>query len=185
MDNSYQIVDDEPDDDREYTDRELAIRHKFIEHYLHDYDPVAAAQRCGWPREYAKDMSMKFMDEPYVMNEIKKRETKPPVIDLENNPEAAKAQEAQMRQYVLAGLIKQANYYGPGSTHSGRVAALAEISKLQGLNAPARLKQEITTGENEGVFVVPGVVSQDEWARMAAEHQGKLSEEVANSSTKH
>jgi hypothetical protein len=180
MANEYEISDEELEDEREYTEREIAIRQKFVDQYLFDYDPLAAAIRVGWPKEYAKEMSQRFMEEPYVLNEIKKRETKALIID-SDNPEAAKQQEAELRQYVLQSLIKQANYYGPGSSHAGRVAALAQISKLQGLEAATRIKQEINTTNGEGVFVVPGVVNAEDWAKMAAEHQAQLAEEV----TKH
>ena len=115
------------------TKRERDIRDRFVTEYIVDYNAFQAALRCGYQEAYATDYSQKFMREPYVQQQIVKRQE-----ELGETGE-----EAQHKKRIIAGLYKNANDYGPGSSHGGRVAAYNTLIKMLGLEAPAKSIVEV------------------------------------------
>lgn len=157
----------EPEVGAELNDREKALRDKFVKEYLTDYNERNAAIRVGYGTAFAREMSIRLMNCPYVAQQIKK-------LQVEEEEETAEI----ARKRVIAGLTREANYFGPGSSHSGRVAALAKLAAIHGLDAPTRTKTEITGADGAplgaGMFVVPGICSVEEWEKAAAAQQEAL-----------
>lgn len=150
------------------TKAEMELRDRFVIEYLADYDAYKAAIRIGYAPAYAKDFSQRFMTEPYVLSKI--RDAEGGNID-DTDPEVQK-------KMVLAGLWREARNFGAGSSQAARVAALSKISAFFGMDAPKQTKTELTGADGQplgnGVFVVPGMVTAEEWAAQAAAQQEEL-----------
>lgn len=180
----YEIMNCELETDRSYTAQERTVRDRFVEEYLYDHDAELAAQRVGFPRGVAREYGLKFLEEVYVAREIKRRQLSIPSPD--QSEEDRRAAEVQARQQIMASLWRESNYHGPGSSQSGRVAALARLSAMYGFDAPTRTKTEVDVNGGEGVFVIPGVVTADQWEKMAQAQQDQLTSGIpAASDTKH
>lgn len=144
--------------------REKALRDFFVVEFLKDYDPVLAAMRCGFMRAFAEEYAVRFMGESYVQRKIKNDEF--------TDPANAKVEAADDKRKILVGLRREANYRGPGASASSRVAALAQLARIHGMDV---VKKDKGTGTNRGgVMVVPGIADIDEWEKVASESQDKL-----------
>jgi hypothetical protein len=135
---------------------------------LADYDAYKAAIRIGYAPAYAKDFCQRFMQEPYVLGKIR-------------NAEGGNVDDADpevQKRMVLAGLWREARNFGAGSSQAARVAALSKISAFFGMDAPKTSKTELTGADGQplgaGVFVVPGMVTAEEWAKQAEAQQEEL-----------
>jgi hypothetical protein len=152
----------------ELTKAERELRDRFVAEYLADYDAYKAAIRIGYAPAYAKDFCQRFMQEPYVLGKI--RDAEGGHVD-DADPEVQK-------RMVLAGLWREARNFGAGSSQAARVAALSKISAFFGMDAPKTSKTELTGADGmplgSGVFVVPGMVTADEWAKQAEAQQEEL-----------
>ena len=150
------------------TKSEMEIRDKFVAEYLVDYDAYKSCIRIGYAPAYAKDFCVRFMAEPYVLNKLKATEFDPGApLDIE-----------QEKRRVLAGLWREANNFGAGSSQAARVAALSKLSAFYGMDAPKKTQTEVTGPDGQplgaGVFVVPGMVTAEEWAKQAEAQQEEL-----------
>lgn len=165
MDNAADDLEiTEPEEERSYSYREKALRDFFINEYLVDYDAVGAAVRVGYGKSYAKDFAQRFMQEPYVLREIQRKEGS---VNLQSeDPEAAKKR-------IIAGLTREANYRGPGSSQSARVAALSRLATLYEMDPKDKVK-EPENNIGEGTFVVPGMMTPEQWEAAAAKQQEDL-----------
>lgn len=152
----------------ELTAAERELRDRFVAEYLTDYDAYKAAIRIGYAPAYAKDFSKRFMEEPYVLGKIREAEGGS-TDDLDV--------EVQKRMIVTA-LWKEAKNMGMGSSQAARVAALSKLSAFYGMDAPKTTKTEVTGADGlplgSGVFVVPGMVTAEEWAKQAEAQQADL-----------
>lgn len=160
-------IQDPEDEERSYSDRELKLRDKFVKEYLRDYNPVEAAVRIGYSRSIAKEYATRFMDEPYVARKIKQQE-EAPVEQLD---------QETFKKRIMAGLYKEANNYGMGSTQAARVAAWAKLAHLQGMEPASKVKNEITGADGAplaGTFVLPGLMTPEQWEQAAAQQQEDL-----------
>lgn len=158
----------EPDLTGDLTYREKALRDLFVNEYLVDYDAHGAAIRVGYAKSYANEYAVRFMEEPYVLQQIRLKEASP----TSDTPE-------EMKKRVMIGLIREANYRGPGCSASSRVAALGKLAEIHGMNAPTRTQSEITGANGQplngaGVFVIPGIMTEEQWAEQAAAQQAAL-----------
>jgi hypothetical protein len=162
FESGYQLPDRVPDTP-ELSDRERALRDLFVSEYLVDFDQTAAAMRCGFNRKFAIEYGTKFMAEPYVLQKM-------------NLMKFAEVDEVDQNEYdskrVRAALMQEAHYFGPGSSHAARVAALAKLASLIGMDKP--LKTEQTINHRGGVMAVPGIASLDDWEKAASESQDEL-----------
>ncbi len=157
----------EPNFAADFSHREKALRDLFVNEYLVDYNAVSAAVRCGYNQVYAREMSVRFMHCPYVMQQI----------TLKQQSQEIESDDA-MKKRVISGLIRESNYTGPGCSAGARVAALAKLAAIQGMDAPTRTKTELTGPDGQplsgGIFVVPGLVTVEDWEKAAEEQQAKL-----------
>jgi hypothetical protein len=170
----------EPDVTSQFTAGERALRDLFVKEYLVDYDALAAAIRCGYPHTFAKEYSIRFMQCPYVLREIRAKQVSE---EDQESPEA-------MKKIIMAGLMREANYRGPGSSQAARVAAFAKLASIHGMDAPIRSKTELTGADGQplnaggGLFVVPGLMSVEEWEAKAAAQQEELTRDTADNVVK-
>jgi hypothetical protein len=163
-DQSTEIIE-EPSYTVTLSEREKAIRDKFVQEYLTDYDSTAAAIRIGYPQSISKEYGVRFMNEPYVLQQIRLKETTP---EKEEDLEV-------MKKRIMAGLLREANYRGPGCSQSARVAALAKLASMHGMDAPSRSQTEIVNpGGLAGVFLIPGLMTPEQWELAAAAQQEAL-----------
>jgi hypothetical protein len=160
-------IQEPEEEERSYSERELKLRDKFVKEYLKDYDALGAAMRVGYSRSIAKEYAVRFMDEPYVIRKIESQKTTP--FDEMN--------EDQMHKMIKAGLYREANDRGMGSTQPARVAAWAHLARLSGMEPATRVKNEITGADGAplaGTFVLPGLMTPEQWEQAAAQQQEDL-----------
>lgn len=150
------------------TKAEMELRDRFVAEYLADYDAYKAAIRIGYAPAYAKDFCVRFMQEPYVLGKIRLAEGgSQDDLDVETQ-----------KKMIVAALWREAKNMGAGSSQAARVAALAKLSAFYGMDAPKTSKTELTGADGlplgAGVFVVPGMVTAEEWAKQAEAQQEEL-----------
>lgn len=165
-----EVLTDIPQDvfARELSPGEKALRDKFVDQYLIDFSPVSAALRIGFKMPYAAEMSSRFMEESYVRNKIVQLQAK-----AAENPEV---EDEETKRNIRIGLIKEAHYTGPGSSHAARVTALKTLATLYGMEAPK--KSEVEVKHRGGVMAVPGIADPDAWEDAALDSQQKLVSDV-------
>lgn len=101
----------------ELSAKEKALRDAFVREYLIDYDAVKAAIRLGFKSSVADTYAGRFMSESYVLRQIAHKQ--------HNN--------GNIQDVIRNTLLKEANYYGPGSSASARVSAIAQLAKNEGI----------------------------------------------------
>lgn len=147
---------------------EIALRNKFVDEYLTDFDALAAAIRIGFLRSVAEEYAQQLIQDPYVQQQISKRQA-----ELEANPkEAAK----RRRRLTEMALYREAHYKGPGSSHAARVSALAKLAAIYDMDAPTRIEKKVT--HRGGVMMIPVIASLDEWEKAAQNSQQRLVDEA-------
>lgn len=99
--------------------QEKALRDLFVSEYLKDYDALRAAQRCGFIKSIAAQYAEDLMNCPYVQKQIATAAEK-----MQQDPEAA-------RKSIKLGLLREA--HNPFSPAAARVAALAQLAKIEGM----------------------------------------------------
>lgn len=151
------------------TAQEKELRDLFVREYLEDFDAKGAAIRCGFLEGYAEQYANQFMNEMYVRKRI-----------VELSKDVKKKDDdvckAESQQQILTSLFREANYRGPGSSHGSRVAALAKLASLYGMDAPTKVEQTIE--HRGGVMSVPGIASCESWETQAMQSQEKLTSEA-------
>jgi hypothetical protein len=150
------------------TKAEMELRDRFVVEYLTDYDPYKSCIRIGYAPAYAKDFSQRFMTEPYVLQKIREAEGGT-TDDLD---------VVAQKKMIVSALWREAKNMGAGSSQAARVAALSKLSAFYGMDAPKQNKTELTGPDGQplgnGVFVVPGMVTAEEWAAQAEAQQEEL-----------
>lgn len=156
------------------SDREKALRDVFVNEYLKDFNPLLAAMRCGFMRSFAEEYAVKFMDEPYVLNRIQSIQNSV----TEDGNESADS-EAYNRQRVLTALMREAHFYGAGSSASARVAALSRLAAIYGMDKPkGKDKSPETVANRGGVMRVPEIADVTKWEEVAVKTQERLVTDV-------
>ena len=137
-------------------------RDLFITELIKDWSPVNAVLRSGGAVSTRVKTAHQLMREPYVQQELAK------YID------QAKESDIINRNRVLAGLVKEANFQGFGSSHGARVSAFGKLATILGMDAPIKHQVEV----HGGVMVVPMTKNLDDWEVVAEEKQKLLKEDV-------
>lgn len=149
----------------ELTDREKLLRDIFVTEYIKDYNPEAAAIRCGFMKAFAVEYAKKFMQEAYVLKRIK-------AVELHQiEDEGAKDSGERDRLLVMASLRQIA--YNPATPAAARVQALAKLAEIRGMTGKAG-HQGGKGGPAGGVIMVPAIADIDDWEKVAMESQDKL-----------
>lgn len=113
------------------TKQERALRQRFVEQYLVDYDAYSAAIRLGYQEAFAQQYAKQFMSEPYTLNRIAEREAEMGIL----------TEEDQHRKKIVAGLYREA--HSRFNSGSARVAALTQLAKIIGIEAPVKTEQQV------------------------------------------
>ncbi len=148
----------------ELSSKEKELRDKFVDEYLLDFDQTAAAIRVGFSASFAQTYAEKFMTEPYVRQRIAAMQTAMAEDD--------KLEVELDRRRIRAALMREAHYRGPGSSHAARVSALAKLASIRDMDAPTKIKSDLTM--RGGVMMVPAIASLEEWEKAAQASQGDL-----------
>lgn len=159
-------------DPSQLTSKERDIRDRFVAEYVIDYDAKRAALRVGYTESFAETYSQKFLNEAYVQQKIKKFEL--------DEAEDDKGEADSDRRRIRAGLMREAHYRGPGSSHAARVAALAQLAKIRDMEASKKLEVKSLGG----VMVMPGIASMGDWQNVASSQQADLQESTLKPVTK-
>lgn len=148
----------------------IALRNKYVDEYLKDYDAVASALRCGFCHELAREYANNFMTDNYVQWRISKL-----TYDNNNSPEEDDLDTTERQ--VFEALKREAFYTGPGSSQNARVSALKVLSdKVEKMKALKGNGNKV----NSGVMVVPAEVSAEQWEAQAVDMQEKLKQDTLN-----
>lgn len=107
---------------------ERNLRKKFVAEYMRDYSANDACIRLGYRENFAATYAQKFLQEPYTMQLIAEAEEKLGLNDKDKH-----------KIRIMAGLYREA--HNKFNTGSARVAALSQIAKIEGLEAPAKVQQ--------------------------------------------
>lgn len=114
---------------------ERALRARFVEQYLIDYDPLSAAIRIGYTNSFAEQYAKKFLSETYTLKLIADREVE---MGLDT-------EESKHRRKIVTGLYREA--HSRFNSGSARVAALTQLAKITGIEAPVKTVQEVHVTE--------------------------------------
>lgn len=140
-----------------------ALRELFAQEYLYDFDPVRAAQRCGYIGKSAISAARKLMSEPAVQRLIKERQKEFNTVVTLNQDD------------IIAAFWREGNRDDPGASHSARVAALGKLAQILGIVKP---EGEVNVNIG-GVMQVPTTSdSLDDWEKSAVNHQEHLKTDV-------
>lgn len=112
------------------TENERTIRERFAREYVVDFSGPDALIRCGYAAAYADEYSKRFLSEPYTKNLISQ---------LENEAEELLPEEHRKR--MIKALYRVIN--SPYSKGSEKVSAIAQLCKIQGLEAPVKTQTEV------------------------------------------
>ena len=113
------------------TKQERALRQGFVEQYLVDYDAIGAAIRLGYQEAFAQQYAKQFLAEPYTLRLIKEKEAEFGIL----------TEEDQHRKKIVAGLYREA--HSRFNSGSARVAALTQLAKIIGIEAPVKTEQQV------------------------------------------
>lgn len=113
------------------TKQEKALRQRFVAEYLVDYDAIGAAIRLGYQEAFAQQYAKQFLTEPYTLKLIKEKEAEFGIL----------TEDDQHRKKIVAGLYREA--HSRFNSGSARVAALTQLAKIIGIEAPVKTQQEV------------------------------------------
>ena len=113
------------------TKQERALRQRFVEQYLVDYDAYSATIRLGYQEAFAQQYAKQFLAEPYTLRLIKEKEAEFGIL----------TEEDQHRKKIVAGLYREA--HSRFNSGSARVAALTQLAKIIGIEAPVKTEQQV------------------------------------------
>lgn len=113
------------------TKQEKALRQRFVAEYLADYDAFAAAIRLGYQEAFAQQYAKQFLIEPYTLKLIKEKEAEFGIL----------TEEDQHRKKIVSGLYREA--HSRFNSGSARVAALTQLAKIIGIEAPVKTEQQV------------------------------------------
>ena len=113
------------------TKQEKALRQRFVAEYLADYDAIGAAIRLGYQEAFAQQYAKQFLTEPYTLKLVKEKEAEFGIL----------TEEDQHRKKIVAGLYREA--HSRFNSGSARVAALTQLAKIIGIEAPVKTEQQV------------------------------------------
>lgn len=119
------------------TKQERALRQRFVEEYLADYDAFAAAIRLGYQEAFAQQYAKQFLTEPYTLKLIKEKEAEFGIL----------TEEDQHRKKIVAGLYREA--HSRFNSGSARVAALTQLAKIIGIEAPVKTELKVEAEQQD------------------------------------
>lgn len=146
---------------------ERQIRDQFVVQYLQDYNSVLACIRLGFQEVYARTWGPKLLAESYTQRKLQET-INGRKAQLEENTDTEHSQ-------IIEALRREANYYGPGASQSARVAALAHLAKLTGMEPAGKAQEVLHRG---GVMLVPATADIGDWQAAALASQQALQKDA-------
>lgn len=140
-------------------------RDNFVREYIKDFNGSAAMCRMGFTGQGPGARATKLLREPYVAQRLDEllRQLRP--------------EDVVTRGQVMAAMWKEANHpFNDGST---RVAALAHIAKMLGMDKPA---VDTTNQVASNVMIIP-VASVGDWEQSAQTAQSVLKQRASAMAT--
>lgn len=136
---------------------------RFVEQYMIDRDPIAAALRAGVASVNLKRTVARWMSDPVIRQKIQQA-TDDADLDTLISP-----------QRIIAGFIEVA--FDQSAPSAARNAALRELAALKKMYPD---KEDPNKGKKyaKSVMIVPGTPSLDDWEKAATAQQAALREEV-------
>lgn len=150
----------------ELDEKQILLRRAFVQEYMKSRNAYEACLNLGFMAAYAEDWAKAFMAEGIVRRLIAQAERADDSKDL----------SLERKRNYRAWMEKQATYYGPGASHSARVAAIAQLMKLEGMEPETKSSTEVV--HRGGVMIVPQLPSPDSWGAVAAKSQADLKNSV-------
>lgn len=151
------MVAKKTEDNQDLTEGEF----RFVDEFLVDRDPYAAALRAGVARINLKRQVQKWMGDSRIMQAIKMR-TDEFDIDKMISP-----------QRIMAGFIEVA--FDRTANHSARNTALRELAAIKKMYG-----DDDKNRKTSGVLFVPAMPALADWDEAAQALQAKLKDEVKN-----
>ena len=157
---------------------ERVLRVTFVHEYLYDYDPFAAAIRCGYSGiadeggvSDARIMSERLMREPVVQRLLKHMATTSDVVC--------------SRDQLIGAYLREATDRLSSSAQT-RLIALRAIAEMEGHLEKKKKRgdgldpdKEVNAAPKGGVLVLPApVATVDEWVAIASESQKRLKDDA-------
>lgn len=142
---------------------EMALRQRFVDQYVIDYNSFLAAQRVGFNTQSAARWGKLFLNESYVQNLIKEKELNKAKLEDED-------QELQDISIILATLRDVAQ----NGTFGSRVQAATTLAKIRGLDKFEKEDEKV----RGGVMVIPAIADIDNWQELAMSSQQALAEDA-------
>lgn len=139
-----------------------AARDKFIDAYYPEQNAVMAVIRSGGASSTAAKKAHEYMREPYVQQRLHEIQ------------DFLKREQIVTVNRVLIGLMREANYFGPGTSHGARVSAYSKLASILGMDAPQKHQVQVTGG----VMLIPMTKNLDDWEVVAEEKQKLLKADV-------
>ena len=136
---------------------------EFVMEYLRDFNGVQAVLRCGWNPQTAHTLSRKYLHMRYTQDLINEVMAEVEEDDLIN------------RKQIIAGLIREANYFGEDGGASARIKALMGLARIKKMDVQV---QEVKGTITHNVMAVPMAVDTDAWAAAAEQSQAELKSDV-------
>lgn len=136
---------------------------EFVMEYLRDFNGTAAVMRCGWNPQTAHTTARKYLHMKYTQDLI--------------NEVMAEVEEDQLinRKQIIAGLVREANYFGEDGGASSRIKALMGLARIKKMDVQV---QEVKGVIQHNVMAVPMAVDTDAWAAAAEQSQAELKSDV-------
>ncbi len=98
-----------------------AMQEKFVEHFCGGLSAAEAARKAGYSEKYAKEKGYALLQKETVIAAINARQV-----------ELASQHEIE-RSWIIERLRMEAEFDGPGASHSARVNALEKLGKSLGM----------------------------------------------------
>ena len=106
-----------------------AKQQKFVDEYMIDLNATQAAIRAGYSKHTAKDIGCENLSKPNISKAISLAQKK------------TQLETKISKERVLEGLLKEATFDGPGSTHAARINAWTQLGRHLGLYSADNVKR--------------------------------------------
>ena len=139
-------------------------RRLFVIEYIKDYNGANAVRRMGLMNKQAKVRATELLNDSYTqyLLDVIVRDTEEKMLISRNQ--------------VIAGLVREANYFGFDGSAACRIMALKILGKHLGMeNTPKVTENELIGG---GVLRIPLAAGTKEWESVAVNSQDKLKKDV-------
>lgn len=134
---------------------------RFVDEFLIDRDPAAAAIRAGVAKINLKKRVAQWMSDPKIVRTI---QLKTDTADLD---------KMISPQRIMAGFIDVAfDRTAPASARNSALRELADLKKMYSMGDEKK--------NTSGVMLVPAQAALSDWKTAAMEQQNKLKEDVRN-----